>query len=112
MTKTLSIQTDDHGYYHATENFSPPGPFGFHVDIYLTLTAPPGTRVEGSVALNSEGGGSPQSKTFVADTGTKISLGSWYIPHASNIAVVTGQTSPSLVNTGITFDLEADVTGF
>jgi hypothetical protein len=83
MVKTFTIRTDDNGYYHSTQSFSPPGPFGFHVELYATLTSPQGLTVKATVELDSRGG-APQSKQFVANTGVKISLGSWYIAHGNS----------------------------
>lgn len=109
MTKNFTIRTDDHGYYQQTQNFSPPGPFGFTVDIFATLTLPAQGRVQGTLELDGPPGSSPQSKTFDANSGQKISLGSWYIAHGNNILVVSGQTVPSQANATVTAEIDADL---
>ena len=57
-------------------------------------------------------GNTPQSKTLVAETGQKISLGSWYINHGDNILVIQGTTNPIMANMLISVDVEADLIGF
>jgi hypothetical protein len=110
MTKTYNIHTDDHGFYHNTQTFSPPGPFGFSVDLYATITTPAGAHVTCTVTLNNSSG--PQSKTYSADAGVKVSLGSWQIASGSDVLVISGQTNPMLANTDLAIDVEANLTGF
>lgn len=110
MTKTYAVHTDANGFYHSTQTISPPGPFGFSVDLYATITAPAGAHVTCTVTLNNSSG--PQTKTFSADMGAKVSLGSWNITSGTDILVIAGQTIPALLNTDITIDVEADLAGF
>lgn len=110
MTKTFTIRTDDNGFYQITRGFSPPGPFGFSVDLHATVTSPPGAHVACVVTLNNSSG--PQSKTFTADSGVQVSLGTWRITSGSDVLVISGRTDPKLVNTDITVDVEANLDGF
>jgi hypothetical protein len=110
MTKTYTVHTDNNGYYHSTQNFSPPGPFGFSVDLYATITAPAGAHVACTVTLNNSSGA--QNKSFTADTGERIALGSWHITSGTDILVISGQTNPVLANADVTIDVEANLAGF
>jgi len=112
MTKTVDIPTDGNGYYHQSQTFAPPGPFGFTVDIFATLILPAAGQVQGTVELDAPSGTAPQSKTFVAASGQKISLGSWHVPHGNNVLVISGQTVPAQPNVNITAQVEADLAHF
>jgi hypothetical protein len=80
------------------------------VDLYATITSPAAVHVTCTAALNNSSG--TQSKTFSADAGEKVSLGSWHITSGSDILVIRGQTIPSLPNADLTIDAEADLAGF
>jgi hypothetical protein len=111
MTKSLSVTTDSNGFYHMTQTFNPPGPFSLTVNIFATFTLPVSHSVNCSISLSASGD-PPQSKTFVAQNGEKISLGSWHIAHQGNVLVVQGSTTPALPNAAVTVSVEADVAGF
>jgi hypothetical protein len=111
MTKTFQVTTDGNGFYHTTQTFTPPGPFSLTVNIFASFTLPPGNSVNCSVSLTSPGS-APQSKTFIAQNGQKISLGTWHVAHQNNVLVIQGSTSPPLPNANVSVDVEADIAGF
>jgi hypothetical protein len=108
MTKTFTIRTDQNGAYHRTDTFAPPAPFGFHVELFATFTAPPALQFDVNVDLSSNG--SHQTKTLKTATGSRVSLGSWFISSGQNLLVISGQTVPIAVDVDITVQIEADLT--
>jgi|SRR5438477_12933782 hypothetical protein len=103
--QTHTIRTDEKGSFNEVTNFNSPlhWPITVH-NVYITITAPPSVKVDGSVVLSAAG--KQTTAPVNASTGEKVSLGDWHIAASNNTLTITGKTIPAKPNTDVVVNVD------